>query len=118
MILAADPGDVWVYAERGPDGFEPVSLELLGKSREIADRLGKHLVALTIGDGKEEVGPLQRYDVDETIAVDDPLLSRYDTRAYCAVIETEVRAAKPSILLLGATRNGQDLAGRLAVRLR
>jgi electron transfer flavoprotein alpha subunit len=48
----------------------------------------------------------------------DPGLSPYTTDAHAAVVGTAVQLGKPDILLLGATANGRDLAGRLAVRLR
>jgi electron transfer flavoprotein alpha subunit len=112
------PTNVWVYAERRGDVFRPVSLEILGRARGVADALGGQLVALTAGRGDGAARELARYGADEVIALDDPLLIRYDTRVFTDLLEKEVRAGDPSVLLLGATRDGQDLAGRLAVRLR
>ena len=111
-------GNVWVYVERHGGANRPVSLEILGRARGVADAVGGRLVALTVGSGEGPARELTRYGADEVVAVDDPLLVRYDTRLYTDLLEREVRAADPAILLLGATRDGQDLAGRLAVRLR
>jgi len=111
-------GGVWVYAERRGDAFRSVSLEILGRAREVADTLGERLVALTAGSGEGPARELARFGADEVVAVDHPLLVRYDTHLYTSLVEREVRAGGPSVLLLGATRDGQDLAGRLAVRLR
>jgi electron transfer flavoprotein alpha subunit len=112
------PGGVWVYAERRGDSFRPVSLEILGRARSVADELGERLVALTAGSGEGPPRELTRFGADEVVAIDHPLLVRYDTRAFTELLERELRAGDPSVLLLGATRDGQDLAGRLAVRLR
>jgi electron transfer flavoprotein alpha subunit len=109
---------VWVYAERRGNLFRPVSLEILGKARAVADSLGGELVAITAGAGDAPARELGRYGADRVIAIEDPLLRRYDTLAYTRLLETEMRSGNPSVLLLGATRDGQDLAGRLAVRLR
>jgi len=109
---------VWVYAERRGDSFRPVSLEILGRARDLADALNERLVALTVGSGELSARELLHYGADEVVAIDHPLLVRYDTRLFTQLIEQELRAAGPSVLLLGATRDGQDLAGRLAVRLR
>jgi electron transfer flavoprotein alpha subunit len=95
-----------------------VSLEILGHARSVADALGAPLVALTVGPGEAVPKELTRYGADEVVAVDHPLLVRYDTKLYTELLEKELREADPSVLLLGATRDGQDLAGRLAVRLR
>ena len=112
------PGAVWVYAERHGGSFRPVSLEILGHARSVADALGAPLVALTVGPGETAPKELARYGADEVVAVDHPLLVRYDTKLFTDLLEKELREADPSVLLLGATRDGQDLAGRLAVRLR
>lgn len=109
---------VWVYAERHDDGFRPVSLEILGYARSVADALGTKLVALTVGADEAPAESLVPYGADEVVAVEHPLLERYDTRLFTDLLESELRPADPSVLLLGATRDGQDLAGRLAVRLR
>lgn len=112
------PGAVWVYAERHGESFRPVSLEILGHGRAVADALGTKLVALTVGSGETPARELARYGTDEVVAVVHPLLVRYDTKLFTELLERELRAADPAVLLLGATRDGQDLAGRLAVRLR
>jgi len=111
-------GGVWVYAERRGDGFRPVSLEILGRARGLSDALGERLVALTAGAGGTAARELARYGADEVVAIEHPLLVRYDTRLFTQLVEGTVRADRPSVLFLGATRDGQDLAGRLAVRLR
>jgi len=112
------PGAVWVYAERHGESFRPVSLEILGHARSVADALGAKLVAVTVGAGEAPAKSLARFGPDEVVAVEDPLLDRYDTKVYTDLLESELRPTDPSVLLLGATRDGQDLAGRLAVRLR
>jgi electron transfer flavoprotein alpha subunit len=114
----SDVGGVWVYAEERAGSLRPVSLEILGRARAVADALGTRLVALTFGSEEATARDLARYGSDEVVAVEHPLLGRYDTRLYTDLLEREVRAGDPSVLLLGATRDGQDLAGRLAVRLR
>ena len=40
MIEVNRKGEVWVYAEQEDGQFHDVSLELCGKARELADRLG------------------------------------------------------------------------------
>jgi electron transfer flavoprotein alpha subunit len=95
-----------------------VSLEILGHARSVADELGTPLVALTVGAGEAAPKELARYGADEVVAVEHPLLVRYDTKLFTDLLEHELRETDPAVLLIGATRDGQDLAGRLAVRLR
>ena len=118
-MVATDDGGLWVYAERrGDSSFTPVSLEILGKARELAHRLSVELTAVTVGSDGGAAAELRRYGPDHVLELVHPLLARHDGKAYATAIGAEVRKARPSTLLLGATRNGQDLAGRLAVRLR
>ena len=117
-MTAIAPGGRWVYAERRGDGFTPVSLELLGKGRELADALGVRLTAVTLGADGGVASTLREYGPDHVLELAHPLLATYDAKAYTTALAAEVKKALPSTLLLGATRNGQDLAGRLAIRLR
>ncbi len=45
----ADYKGVWVFAEQRDGELQKVALELLGKGREIADKLGVELTALLLG---------------------------------------------------------------------
>ncbi|HYA58398.1 MAG TPA: electron transfer flavoprotein subunit alpha/FixB family protein [Thermoplasmata archaeon] len=117
-MTEAGDGGIWVYAERRGKSFTPVSLELLGKARELANRLRVPMTAVTAGADRGPASELRRYGPDLVLELVHPLLANHDARAYTTAIAAELEKARPSILLLGATRNGQDLAGRLAVRLR
>jgi electron transfer flavoprotein alpha subunit len=118
-MAATDEGGLWVYAERrGDSSFTPVSLEILGKARELANQLSVELTAVTVGNDGHGATELRRYGPDHVLELVHPLLARHDGKAYATAIAAEVQKAHPSTMLLGGTRNGQDLAGRLAVRLR
>ncbi len=96
----------------------PITMELLGGGRKLADELGQKLSAILLGSGlgdlaKEAVA----FGADRVYAVDDPLLKSYQTDAYLAVIEKVCKDAEPEILLMGQTSMGRDLAPRLAFRL-
>ncbi|MCS7171903.1 MAG: electron transfer flavoprotein subunit alpha/FixB family protein [Armatimonadetes bacterium] len=96
-----------------------MGLELLGKSRSLADELGVELVGVLLVHG---VNPLAeqatRYGADEVLVVDHPHLRSYRFDLHTDVLFHLACIYRPSILLLGATPNGRDLAARLAARLR
>lgn len=113
-----DYRDIWVYLEQFDGRLEHVSLEILGKGRELADTCGWNLTGVILGQeldtlAKEAI----RYGADQVLVADDPILADYTTDAHTTVMADLVRARRPSVLLMGATHNGRDLAGRLAVRL-
>ncbi|GAG48347.1 unnamed protein product, partial [marine sediment metagenome] len=90
-----------------------------GKARELADGRGIPVVGVLLGD---QVSGLAQEaiaaGVDEVRVADHPLLAQYTTDGYTKVFTELILEGKPDILLLGATPNGRDLAGRVAVRVR
>lgn len=110
---------LWVYLEQEGGRLEGVALELLGKGRELAARKGMPLTGLLLG---HEIADAARvaiaHGADHVLVADDPLLGAYTTDAYTNLAARIILERKPETLLLGATPNGRDLAGRLAVRLR
>jgi electron transfer flavoprotein alpha subunit len=110
---------IWVYLEHESGVLAGVSLELLSKGRQLADRMGWNLVGILLGDKIEELADkATAFGVDEIQLGMHPLLEPFTIEAYTKVLYEAVLKGKPSVLLLGATPNGRDLAGRLAVRLR
>ena len=109
---------VWVFIEHSQGQPRRVSLELLGKGRELAHRLGEPLSALLLG---ENVGvfaqDLIHYGADTVYVADSPLLKEYRTDPFTDIIAREVLEKKPEILIFGATSIGRDLAPRLSFRL-
>jgi len=110
---------IWVFLERSNGALAGVSLELLSKARELADQAGWPLVGLLMGDGVEKsAGQAFELGADEVWLADHALLKAFTVDAYTHVAHQAIQQGKPSILLLGATPDGRDLAGRLAVRVR
>ncbi|HID86499.1 MAG TPA: electron transfer flavoprotein subunit alpha/FixB family protein, partial [Anaerolineae bacterium] len=109
---------VWVVAESQGSALAPITLELLGAARELADMLGVYIHAALLGHGVQELAqPLIHHGADTVYLADDPTLTPYRAEAYAQVLAQLVEERKPEILLLGATDLGDDLASRLAQRL-
>ncbi|MEW9096340.1 MAG: electron transfer flavoprotein subunit alpha/FixB family protein [Clostridiaceae bacterium] len=114
----ADYKGVWVFAEQRDGYLQKVSLELVGKGREIADKLGVELTALLLGNDMDEAcKELVAYGADKVIYAKHPLLKHYTTDAYTKVICEIVNERKPEIILVGASYIGRDLGPRVAGRL-
>lgn len=110
---------IWVYLEHESGALENVSLEMLAKGRKMADQAGWPVVGLLLGN---EVRQLAEQAIargaDQVLVADHPLLEHFTIEAYTHIAFQALLEAKPGVFLLGATPNGRDLAGRLAVRLR
>jgi electron transfer flavoprotein alpha subunit len=110
---------LWIYLERAGDGFRKVSLELLAKGRELADAAGWPLVGLMIGYGATGLSDLAfAHGAHAVWAVEHPLLAEFSVDGYTHAAFKALLEGRPSAFLIGATHDGRDLAGRLAVRLR
>jgi NAD-dependent dihydropyrimidine dehydrogenase PreA subunit len=110
--------DVWVFAEQKQGNVEPVAYELLGKGRELADKLGRKLVAVLLGHKMEaECEKLIHKGADRVILVDAPELKHYLPEPYAKVLRELAVEFKPEIVLSGSTTIGRSLFGRLAVSL-
>ena len=109
---------VWVFVEQADGQPARVSLELLGKGRELADKLEVELTAFLLGESVQETGQeLISYGADEVIVADHSLLRDYRTEPYTDIISREVKVRKPEVLIVGASPIGRDLAPRLSFRL-
>jgi len=93
-------------------------LEMLGKGREIADKLQTSLAAVSMGfNVQEKVEELIKYGADKIYLVDNQALEHFQIEVYLSVLHNLAASYKPEIILIGSTRNGKPLAARLATRL-
>jgi electron transfer flavoprotein alpha subunit len=110
---------VWVFAEQREGNLQKVSLELVGKGREIADKLGENLTAVLLGHEVESLSKtLIGHGADEVIVVDNQHLENYTTDGYAKVMCDLINDKKPEILFIGASYIGRDLGPRVAGRLK
>ena len=109
---------IWIFAEQREGNIQEVTLEILGKAKEISLVNNEEVTAVLIG---QDVKPLAQeliyYGADVVIVIEDELLKEYQTNVYTDILEKVVEKYKPSSLLLGATTIGRDLAPRLATRI-
>ncbi len=109
---------VWVFAEQNDGRLRRVSLELLGRGRELANRLSVDLTAILLGEKAGKLcTELIHYGADKVLWADSQELRHYRTDIYTRIIASQVMEHKPEILLIGATYVGRDLAPRIARRL-
>ncbi|MEM1997192.1 MAG: electron transfer flavoprotein subunit alpha/FixB family protein [Candidatus Bathyarchaeia archaeon] len=115
----SDECSVLVFAEQEDGRIHNVTYELLGKGRELTDRLKNSLCAVLLGYGLvNEAKELIYYGADKVYLIDHPSLREFDVVKYKHNIVKIVSEVKPDIFLIGATRIGRSLAPRVAAALR
>jgi len=112
---------VWVFVELERGAVHPVSWELMGEGRKLADKLGVQLAAAVLGGPGEAtrnaVSEAFAYGADVAYLAESPVLESYRNESYTRCMTELVNTYKPEILLLGATTLGRDLAGSVATTL-
>jgi electron transfer flavoprotein alpha subunit len=109
---------VWVIAEQRGGEFRKVTYEAVSEGRRVADALGTEVTAVVLGSGVTGIaGELGKYGADKVLVADDGALAEYTTGAYTNVLSGIMSSADPEVILMGASAQGKDLAGRLSARL-
>ncbi|WP_349407445.1 electron transfer flavoprotein subunit alpha/FixB family protein [Pseudalkalibacillus sp. SCS-8] len=109
---------VWVFIEEQGEGIAPVSLELLGAGRRLADKRGVQLGGVIIGNNVEHLPQIAfAYGADVIYLYDQEIFKHYRTESYMKALLHCSEKHKPEIILFGATSTGKDLASAVATDL-
>ena len=112
-------GEVWVFAEQEDGVLSDVPRELLGKGRELADKLGVKLAAVLMGEGVEGLAAkLFEAGADKVHLIEDAQLKVFRGKAYRHAFVELIKECSPQIVIFGATHMGRDLAPAVASALR
>jgi len=108
-----------VFGEVSEDKrLAPITAELLGAARRLAEAGDGFVSCALLGSGIAQVTKeaIAR-GADKIFLVDDPILADYQGDAYLPIAERISREVEPTVILMGQTMLGRDLAPRLAARL-
>jgi electron transfer flavoprotein alpha subunit len=105
------PG-VLVFCEVQDGKLKKASREALSIGRKLAEAAGGELTAFAAD--KSAADDAGRYGAKKLFVTN---AGGYNTEAYAAAMQAAIAQASPSVVLLGGTSNGRDLAPRLAARL-
>ena len=109
---------VAVFAEQRCGKIHPVSLELVGKARELASVTNPPVFAVLIGSKvKAAAQKLLCYGVDKVYAYDDEAFGNFVISPYANAFTDFIEKIKPSSILVGATSLGRSLAPKVAARV-
>ncbi len=109
---------IWVFCEYRRGELAPVSLELLGIGRNLADkrqvRLGAVLLGHELGD---TASLLIGHGADVVYKVDDEALMEFKEDCYSRLTTHLIREYRPEIVLAGATAIGRSFIPGVATDL-
>ncbi|MFO7461890.1 MAG: electron transfer flavoprotein subunit alpha [Desulfatiglandales bacterium] len=109
---------VAVFIEIVEGSAAPVSLELIGKARDLAMKRNSKVIGFLLGKDVEGIADeAVLHGCDEIHMVSHPDLETYLSRPHGKILANLCREVCPEILLMGATHLGRDLSGVVATRL-
>ena len=110
---------ICVYADHEEGAVHPVTYELIGKAKELANKTSQEVYALLLGHNLDnQASELLKYGVDKVFVYDYPELKDFLIKPYSNAFEDFINHVKPSSILIGATNVGRSLAPRLAARFK
>ena len=109
---------IWVVAENSQDGLAHVTLEMLGKARDLTTVTRSEVVAVVIAPGGEaHASSLAAAGADRVLVLDNTDLGPVCSRAVSGVLTGAVEREMPYAILFASTADGRDLAARLAAKM-
>lgn len=109
---------VLVYGEQKNKKIHPITYELLGKGRELADELGVELYCGLLGPSGIDIQELIYRGADKVYYVeDDEIFNQPDELIYSRNLENLILKINPEICILGATSLGRAIAPRVAAAI-
>lgn len=114
----ADWSGIMIFAEYRHGKVAPVSFELLGIGRQLADQQEVPLSAVLLGSGMGEAArDLVSHGADVVYQVDDQALEFFTDEIYGNILEDVIKEHKPEVVLAGATSIGRSFIPLVATTL-
>ncbi len=112
-------GAIWVVADQFDHQINPVTLQLLGQAKKLANDLNKKVGCIIFGhDIDELIAPLYGAGADIVYKAESSELRFYQPTIYTDTIVALAKAKKPDMLFLGSTSVGRELAPLVAAGLK
>jgi len=111
--------NILVVVEQRDTQIQNVSLELLSKAKELAQKVNQKVIALIPGFDitDEHAKECCHWGADKVYICNHKLLKDYTTEPYTKACVQVIKQVKPESILIGATTIGRDLAPRISARL-
>ena len=114
-----DNNPVWVVADQENCKLLPVTPQLVGQARLLADVLATSVEVVLLGEGIDtHTEKIFAAGADRIYVVDHPDLAIYHPEVYTDVFVKLTREHHPQIRLMGSTSTGRELAPLVAARLK
>jgi len=116
--MASNENVVWVVADQQECNVLPVTFQLIGQARKLADELKTRVAVILLGNQvQRQADRLFAAGADRIYMGDDSQFADYQAGSYTEAIVDLTQKHQPQIMLLGSTPVGRELAPLLAAKL-
>ena len=113
-----DNDPIWIIADQENCRLLPVTPQLVGQARLLAEALATSVEVVLLGEGVDiHTEKIFAVGADRIYVGDHPDLAMYHPEVYTDVIVKLAREHQPQIMLVGSTSTGRELAPLVAARL-
>jgi electron transfer flavoprotein alpha subunit len=109
---------ILVFAEQREGELKKIAFENLSLATKIGTEMGAEIVAVLIGNNLSGLGEqLGKYGASKVIVCQNESLNLYQPEGYAKILAELVDSEDASIVIMGSTLMGKDLAPRITSRL-
>lgn len=111
-------GGILIVAELNGSELAPITRQVIGAARKMADEKGLSVAAAAIGNNLDNVPQtLIKLGADTVYICDSPETEHFLDESFANICEDIVKAESPAVILGGASFYGKELFPRLAAKL-
>ncbi len=109
---------ILVYTENWDGKFKKLSFELVSYARQLAEKTGDEVVALSIGNvADDEINKLGNYGAAKVLKVEGDSFSILNNKVFSSIIAQASEKAGANIIVFANNFTGKALAPRVGVKL-
>jgi len=109
-------GGIFVVVEHRQGKVREITLEMLAKAGELKNDLGGDLTAVLLGWETGSLVEALKGRADKILVIEDERVKEFEAEVYKLILQQLIQEVHPSLILIGQTSWGLDLAPCLAVK--
>jgi electron transfer flavoprotein alpha subunit len=110
--------DIFVLVEHRQGIIRDITFEMLMKGKQLCEETGNPLTAVLLGNGVGAMAEELKDRANRIVLVEDPQLENFNSEAYQQVLGDLVQQEQPSLVMVGHTAFGMDLAPSFSTRIK
>ncbi len=110
--------DIFVLVEHRQGELRDITLEMLTKASQLAEKTGGETVAILLGSGVDDFAEKLKGYSDKVFYMEDSLFADYNSEKYQKALVEFFKEQKPYLVMIAHSAQGVDLAPAMAVEMK